>query len=79
MRAGLALVARDGDALAGTVTKKRSYLDQGGKGSVTLSTPGRFERITAVLVNADGRVNGFAGGDWVYSKDGAGFERPAHR
>ncbi len=73
-RAGLALIARDGDALTGSVTKKRKYLSQGGKGSVTLSDPGRFERITAVLINADDRVKGFAEGDWVYSKDGAGFD-----
>ncbi len=68
---GLALVGRDGDALSGSVTRKVKYLDNGGKGSVTLDDPGRFDRITAVLVNADVDVKGFSGGDWVYSKDGA--------
>ncbi|MDX6582136.1 MAG: hypothetical protein QOI10_1320 [Solirubrobacterales bacterium] len=73
VRAGLALVARDGDALSGSVTQKVAYLSKGGKGSVTLSDPGRFERITAVVVNADDREGGFAFGDWVYSKDNASF------
>ncbi len=74
VRAGLALVARDGDPLTGTVTRKVEYLGKGGKGSVSLDDPGRFERITAVLVNADDRVQGFARGDWLYSKDGTGFK-----
>ena len=26
-----------------------------------------------MVVNADGRVRGFAGGDWLYSKDGVRF------
>jgi hypothetical protein len=71
---GLALVARDGDALSGTVKQRVRYLADGGKGSVTLSDPGRFERITAVLVNADDGVRGFHRGDWVYAKDGSGFK-----
>ncbi len=74
VRAGLALVGRDGDPLAGAVTSKVKYLGKGGKGSVTLDDPRRFDRITAVLVNADDRVKGFARGDWVYSRDGAGFK-----
>jgi hypothetical protein len=73
VRAGLALVARDGDELSGAVTKKVRFLDKGGSGSVTLSDPGRFERITAVLINADDAVKGFSGGDWVYSGDDTGF------
>jgi hypothetical protein len=74
VRAGLALVGRAGDPLAGGVTSKVKYLGKGGKGSVTLDDPGRFDRITAVLVNADDRVKGFARGDWVYSRDGARFK-----
>ncbi len=73
VRAGLALVARDGDALSGKVTWRLRFLDKGGRDSVTLAKPRRFERITAVLVNADDRVNGFAGGDWVYSRDRVRF------
>ncbi len=74
VHAGLALVARDGDVLSGDVTQRIKFLDKGGKGSVTLDDPGRFDRITAVLINADDRVRGFSRGDWVYSKDGAGFK-----
>jgi hypothetical protein len=40
---------------------------------VTLERPHRYERITGVIVNADARVRGFTGGDWVYSKDGSRF------
>ena len=74
VRAGLALVGRDGDVVSGSVERKVEYLAEGGKGSVTLADPGRFERITAVLVNADARVDGFGRGDWNYSKDGAQFK-----
>jgi hypothetical protein len=74
VRAGLALVGRDGDPLSGEVEQSVRFLGKGGKGSVTLDDPGRFERITAVIVNADTRVRGFAGDQWVYSKDGAEFK-----
>jgi hypothetical protein len=73
VRAGLAIVARAGDPLSGRVTRKGEYLRRGGSGSVTLDAPGRFDRITAVVVNADGRVKGFDGSDWIYSKDKQGF------
>ncbi|MQA76133.1 MAG: hypothetical protein GEU88_17660 [Solirubrobacterales bacterium] len=73
VRAGIALVARDGDELAGSVTEKSKYLPTGGRASVTLSKPGSFERITAVVVNADGRVKGFRNTDWVYAKDNQRF------
>jgi hypothetical protein len=69
VRAGVGLVARDGDAVGGSVTAKTKYLSKGGRGSVTLDKPGSFERITAVVVNADGRVRGFRGSDWVYARD----------
>ena len=69
VRAGIGLIARDGDALGGSVTTKTNYLPRGDRGSVTLRKPGSFERITAVVVNADGRVKGFRGNDWVYAKD----------
>ena len=74
VRSGLALVGRTGDVLSGQVVQRVDYLEKGGKGSVTLSDPGRFERITAVLVNADDRVKGFLGGDWVYKKNAVRFK-----
>lgn len=71
LRCGLALIGRDGSRRSGSVTQRVRYLDRGGRGSVTLADPGSYERITAVIVNADPRVEGRArGGDFVYAKDG---------
>jgi hypothetical protein len=71
VRAGLALVGRDDDT--GRVVSKVKFLKHGGSGSVTLSSPGDFERITAVVVNADARANGFDNvhRDWNYTQDNA--------
>jgi Bacterial Ig-like domain len=46
-------------------------LPRGGQESVELENPGRFERITAVLVNADATQSGFSQfrGDWEFTKD----------
>ncbi|HEX2129615.1 MAG TPA: MXAN_6640 family putative metalloprotease [Solirubrobacterales bacterium] len=70
---GIGLVGRDDDT--GQVTRKVKVLRKGGRGSVTLRAPERFERITAAIVNADGRVRGFdpERGDWVYSRNNAEF------
>ena len=70
---GVALVGRD-DQTA-TVTTQLRLLKKGGKGTVTLPNAANFERITAVIVNADGTTVGFsqADGDWVYSKDNIPF------
>ena len=73
VRAGLALVARDGEPLSGAVTIRKRFLSQGGKGTVTLDSPARYERITAVVTNADGRVDGFGRADWDYRKDDQDF------
>jgi hypothetical protein len=73
VRAGLALVARAGDALNGRVIRKSEYLRKGGNGAVRLDSPGRFERITAVISNADGRVKRFDGTDWIYGRDDQDF------
>ncbi len=79
VRAAAALVGRNGDPLTGSVTRKLKYLDRGGSTSISLDRPRRFERITAVLVNADARVRGFSRGDWVYSKDGVRFRASIRR
>jgi hypothetical protein len=73
VRSGLGLVAREGDETGGEVKRKAKYLSSGGKGHVTLRHAKHYERITAVVVNADGRVKGFAG-DWVYGKDNRRFK-----
>jgi hypothetical protein len=73
VRAGIALVAREGDELTGTVKRKTRYLGKDGRGSVALTGAAGYERITAVVINADGREKGFAAGDWVYAKDNREF------
>jgi len=55
-----------------TVTRLR-FLKNGGKRVVTLGRPGRFRRITAVLVNADARQNGFGPYGWRYKRDRVPF------
>lgn len=75
VRCGVALVGRSGDLGSGAVKAKSKYLPKGGRASVTLNSLGAYDRITAVLVNADGRVEGFNPRvGWIYSRDGAGFE-----
>jgi hypothetical protein len=46
-------------------------LPKGGPGSVTIQNPGRFSRLTAVLVNSDFEVSGSSPltGDWTYRRD----------
>ena len=43
--------------------------------TVRLADPGRFSRITAVLVNADASANGFSARrlDWKYLRDSVPF------
>ncbi len=69
VRASFALVARDGGPVDGEVVVKRRYLEHGGKARLTLDAPARFERISAVAINADGRTAGFSARDWAYRKD----------
>lgn len=52
----IALVGREGPVEGGLVTTAIKHLANGGSGSVTLPDPGRFSRITAVVVNSDGSV-----------------------
>jgi hypothetical protein len=70
-RTSIALVGRDDDS--GTVARRVRLLKRGGKGSVSLSSPASFERITAVVTNADGRTDGFTGADWHYTRDNRRF------
>jgi hypothetical protein len=67
----LALVGRVGPETTGTVQVALTRLPHGGSGSVTLANPGRFSRVTAVLVNADSDPDGFSQttGAWAYSND----------
>ncbi|HEX8120208.1 MAG TPA: hypothetical protein VF549_02990 [Solirubrobacteraceae bacterium] len=69
VRSAVALVGRRGD---GTVDKVVQALPSGGEAHLGLADPARYERITAVLVNADTAIqepyrNGFGG--WIYAHD----------
>jgi hypothetical protein len=74
VQAGVALVARDNDTA--TTTTALRYLKKGGKATVTLDDPGKYERVTAVVVNADGRIKGRTsnGRDWLYLNDNASLK-----
>ena len=74
--AGLALVGRIGSERGGRTIKRLTYKEGGGRLALRLPRPGRFKRITAVVVNADGRARGFSARrlDWLYLTDGFPFE-----
>ena len=67
----VAVVGRIGTEAAGTVVSDIALKRRGGPMSVTLSRPQRFDRITAVLVNADARIDDFGMSDWHYTGNGA--------
>jgi hypothetical protein len=73
--AGLALVGRIGSGTRGHVVSRLRFKQHGGALTVRLERPGRFERITAVLINADTRAEGFSARrlDWNYLTDTAPF------
>ncbi len=71
IEAGLALVGRIGSERHGRVVSRLRFKQGGGSMTVRLTRPGRFSRITAVLVNADPHANGFSARqlDWRYIDD----------
>jgi hypothetical protein len=77
--AGLALVGRIGSERHGKVIARMAFKQRGGGMAVGLSQPGRFSRITAVLVNADTSAQGFSARrlDWNYLTDMAPFRARA--
>jgi hypothetical protein len=74
--AGLALVGRTGSERDGHAAYRIAFKGRGGRLSVRLPRPTRFQRLTAVVVNADARAGGFSVGDldWNYLTDGLPFE-----
>jgi hypothetical protein len=66
--AGLALVGRIGTETRGRTVKAVAYSEAGGQLTARLSEPSRFQRITAVLVNADTTALGYSAHrlDWRY-------------
>jgi hypothetical protein len=77
--AGLALVGRIGSEKEGEVVSRIAFNRNGGELSVQLAQPGRFDRITAVLINADTTAFGFSARrfDWNYLTDTAPFRARA--
>jgi hypothetical protein len=73
---GLALVGRLGSERRGRTVNRIAYSRGGGRLTVRLRDPGRFQRITAVVVNADARAHGFSARrlDWRYLTDRFPFE-----
>jgi hypothetical protein len=73
--AGLALVGRTGSERHGRVVSALDYNRNGGEMVVRLGSPGRFKRLTAVLINADTSASGFSARrlDWAYLTDSAPF------
>jgi hypothetical protein len=73
--AGLALVGRIGNERGGRVVKVSRFTRRGGRMAARISRPGRFSRLTAVLVNADTSASGFSARrlDWAYLTDSAPF------
>ncbi len=73
--AGLALVGRLGSVRRGRVVTRLRFKPRGGALAVRLPRPGRFQRITAVVVNADTSTRGFNIGrlDWNYLTDRVPF------
>jgi hypothetical protein len=74
--AGLALVGRIGSERHGRTVNRINYRRGGGRLTVRLPDPGRFQRITAVVVNADAQARGFSARrlDWRYLTDRFPFE-----
>ncbi len=73
--AGLALVGRLGGERRGRYVSRLDFARHGGRMSVRLARPGRFQRLTAVVVNADTAAAGFSARrlDWSYLTDSAPF------
>ena len=69
--AGLALVGRIGSERGGRVVERIAFSRGGGDLTARMANPGRFQRLTAVIVNADARARGFSARhlDWRYLTD----------
>jgi hypothetical protein len=65
-----ALVGRTGPATSGALEVHLQRLPAGGRARVTVERPGRFARLTAVLINADVEQDGYHPelGDWDFRR-----------
>lgn len=79
--AAVALVGRTGGERHGHVVSRLSFKRGGGRLAVRIGRPGRFRRLTAVLVNADASATGFSARrlDWAYLTDNAPFRVSARK
>ncbi len=73
VRTAIALVGRDGDPATGDIDKALAYTGKGGRLTARLGGVQDYERVTAMVANADGRVRGRAGNDWNYTRDNERF------
>jgi hypothetical protein len=74
--AGLALVGRLGSEEHGSTVKAVAYSRTGGTLTARISDPARYQRITAVVVNADAEIEGYSGSrvDWNYLAERVPFK-----
>jgi hypothetical protein len=72
----LVLVGRDGSERQGRAVARLDYSRGGGQLEVRLADPGRYQRLTAILVNADSRASGFSARrlDWQYLTEQVPYE-----
>jgi hypothetical protein len=72
----ISLVGRNGNATTGTVERLTSYSEGGKKTSVSLSDAQSYNRITAVVTNADGHVTGSKSifGEFLYTRNDEDFK-----
>ncbi|HEY2477558.1 MAG TPA: MXAN_6640 family putative metalloprotease [Solirubrobacterales bacterium] len=73
--AGLALVGRLGSERHGRTVEAIDYSEAGGELTTRLPDPGRFQRLTAVVVNADASAAGYSARhlDWRYLTEDTPF------
>src|SRR5215217_2988146 len=62
-------IALVGRTPAGTMTKMLGILDADGRVTVALTDAGQYNRITAVVTNADVSHDGWGGSDWLWTKN----------
>jgi hypothetical protein len=70
-RSAIALVGRRGSATGGEIEIVSEYLAKGGRAAVELPDAGGYDKVTAVLVNADGRARGASR---TYTRDRSRFK-----
>jgi hypothetical protein len=73
VRTAIALVGRVGDPETGDIDKDLEYTGKGRRLTARLGDVQEYDRVTAMVANADGRIRGRAGNDWNYTRDNQRF------